>query len=47
MKTQHKQMYESPQAFVFEVRAEGVVCTSPTQNFNPSNPFGSSTEEDW
>ena len=47
MKTQHKESYESPLTCAIEVKSEGVVCTSPTQNFNPSNPFGSSTEEVW
>ncbi len=47
MKTQHKESYESPLTCAIEVKSEGVVCASPTQDFTLSNPFGSSTEEDW
>ena len=47
MKTQHTETYESQQACVFEVKAEGIVCVSPTKDVNPNNPFSGNTEQDW
>lgn len=33
-----KEFYASPEAELFEVRFEGVVCTSPGQNQSVENP---------
>lgn len=47
-KTESKEMaYISPETLVVKVATEGMVCTSPTQDFTLGNPFGGSTEEDW
>lgn len=35
METDHKQIYESPQACVIEVKTQGLICASG----EPTNPY--------
>ena len=32
MNTKHKELYEAPSTLIFEVKAEGVICTSGNVN---------------